>query len=136
VQQLVGAVARTWQPDAERVQVRVRIGPGITHADLDTAVPGGLIVTELVTNAFKHAFPGDRRGALTVSLSLTNDGRRRLEVTDDGVGPGAAPDRRPDQERLGLTLVRSLVYQLHGEMAILPGEPGTRVVIEFPATRC
>ena len=78
---------------------------------LDTAVPLAFITVEILTNAFKHAFPGRRTGVVTVS-SRQDGGMGILTIADDGVGLPAEADgsRRP----LGLTLVRKLVEQIGG----------------------
>ena len=101
-----------------------RVGLGAARA-----VPVGLIVNEAVTNALKHAFPGERRG--TVSVQLRHHGERglRLEIADDGVGfadgdAGAAGG--------GTRLVRVLARQLNGDAAWRAARPGTAVVVTFP----
>jgi len=90
------------------------------------AVPLGLIVNELVTNAMKHAFPEGREG--TVSVRLARDGQRNvLTVEDDGVGP-----QPPTKGKgLGHRLVPALTQHLGGEMTTEPRSPGTRVEVRF-----
>ncbi|WP_244939406.1 AAA family ATPase [Azospirillum doebereinerae] len=97
--------------------------------DLDRAVPCGLIVNELVSNALKHAFPDGRDGVLRVAL--TTDGEvGRLSVRDDGVGlPG---DHDPDKlDTVGLQLVDDLTSQLHGTLQH-NSRAGTEFVVTFP----
>lgn len=83
---------------------------------LDFAVPMGLLVTELVTNALKHAFP-DRAGNVSVSLRRGEDGKVTLVVADDGQGQ-APPDASASQSRpgLGTGIIAGLVEQLGGTM--------------------
>ena len=71
-------------PDMEDVSVLI-----------DTAIPCGLILNEFISNALKHAFPGGRRGSLSIRLSRGDSGRIRLVVGDDGIGlpPGFDPRR-------------------------------------------
>jgi two-component sensor histidine kinase len=88
-----------------------------------------MIVNELLTNAFKYAFPAGRRGEVTVRLSAEG-GYYRLCVADDGVGLGAAAGATG--ATLGLQLVQSLVSQLGGEMSI-ERQDGTCIAIRFPA---
>ncbi|MFW5686385.1 MAG: transporter substrate-binding domain-containing protein [Spirochaetota bacterium] len=98
--------------------------------DVGTAVPCGIIINELVTNAHKHAFPDAAEGR--ISISLTHDGERslRLAVRDDGVGiPEAVREGAP--ATLGLKLVTLLVAQIDGSMTV-SGERGTSVEIVFP----
>ena len=82
---------------------------------VDKAIPCGLILNELITNALKHAFPGDRRGVVRVELRKEGAGDVLLAVGDDGVGvpPNFEPSRSP---ALGLQLVATLVKQLDGQL--------------------
>jgi two-component sensor histidine kinase/HAMP domain-containing protein len=95
---------------------------------LDQAIPCGLIISELVTNAMKHAFPGQVEGRIVVALEEPSPGRLRLQVSDDGVGMSSACDRPAS---LGLVLVRSLASQLGGEARFAEGK-GVSVAVEFP----
>ncbi len=94
------------------------------------AVPCALLVNELVTNAVEHAFPGDRKGAITVSLQRQGE-FVELCVSDDGVGlpEGLRPS---EASSLGFRLLHSLTDQIDGEITIQNDE-GTRVCIVFPA---
>lgn len=97
---------------------------------LDQAVPCGLIVNELVSNALKHAFPGGRSGRVRVRAQARTEGEISLIVADDGVG--LPPGRDPRcAETLGLQLVFMLVAQLQGEVDIAR-EGGTEFRIVFP----
>lgn len=96
----------------------------------DHAVPLGLIVNELVTNAFKYAY---RQGVGEVRLSVTaaEPGRLRLEVCDRGVGlpPGFDPSK---SKSLGMTVIAGLGRQLGGRPEWRDAQPGTLFVLEFP----
>jgi two-component sensor histidine kinase len=83
------------------------------HAEADQVLPLGLIINEVVTNAFKHAFPDGRGGTITVMLYLLDDGRVCLRVTDDGVGYGG--EGEPDG--LGRRLLEALSRQLQADYA-------------------
>lgn len=98
--------------------------------DIDRAIPLGLILNELVSNALKHAFPHDRSGTIRVSFSLT-DGVYRLEVQDTGVGFSGPLDWH-SSGTLGLRLVRSLVAQLDGEVRASSSN-GAHFTVSFPA---
>jgi two-component sensor histidine kinase len=81
---------------------------------IDTAIPCGLIVNELVTNSLKHAFPDGRGGEIRVELRSDGDNKFALMVSDDGVGLPEDLDFRKT-ESLGLQLVNNLsVVQLEG----------------------
>jgi two-component sensor histidine kinase len=112
--------------------IRLEVAAESHFLEQERAVPLGLIVNELLTNALKYAFPDEREGLVTVSF-VADSGAFRLVVTDDGVG--MAPDRAPRGSGLGQRLVRSMVLQLQGELAIGPdsGSPGTVATITFPA---
>jgi two-component sensor histidine kinase len=99
----------------------------------ERAVPIGLIINELLTNALKYAFPEERAGAVSVHFAR-EDQLFCLKVTDDGIG--IMSDRPPDGSGLGQRLVRSMVSQLEGSYDIVPdaGAPGTVATVRFPAT--
>jgi two-component sensor histidine kinase len=84
---------------------------------IDTAVPCGLIVNELVSNALKYAFPHGRKGRIRVSLAVVDGKNLRLSVEDDGVGLPPGLDYRRT-ESLGLQLAVTLTRQLGGTMAV------------------
>jgi PAS domain S-box-containing protein len=100
---------------------------------IDTAIPCGLIINELVSNSLKHAFPDGRRGTITIALHPDADGGSvyTILVHDDGVGLPKGLDFRAT-ESLGLQLVTSLTEQLGGTM-VVDGQAGTSVRITFPA---
>jgi len=97
--------------------------------DINSAIPCGLIINELVMNAFKHAFPGGRKGEIIVSLRPSGDDRFILSVSDDGVGFPAGLDFHKT-ETLGMQLVTMLVDQLDGTIS-LERKPGTRFEVVF-----
>jgi two-component sensor histidine kinase len=96
---------------------------------IDTVIPLGMIVNELVTNAVKHAYPPPGTGRVTVDFRRDGDGLRLL-VSDEGRGlPDVAAD---GGGRLGMTLVNSLVGQIKGELAVRH-HPGATFEIVLPA---
>jgi two-component sensor histidine kinase len=97
--------------------------------DINSAIPCGLIINELVMNALKHAFPGGRKGEIIVSLQPSGDDRFILSVSDDGVGFPAGLDFHKT-ETLGMQLVTMLVDQLDGTIS-LERKPGTRFEVVF-----
>ena len=97
---------------------------------VDRAIPCGIIVNELVTNALKYAFPGGRKGKVEVELQLTPPGMIRLAIRDDGVGlPQDMEFQKADS--LGLTLVRMLADQVQGELTIPDVPAGAEFVLTF-----
>lgn len=108
--------------------IRLDIQVTNVHLSLDTAVPCGLVINELVSNSLKHAFPDQCGGLIRINLLPEGDGYL-LSVSDDGVGFPADLDFR-HTESLGLRLVNILVAQLSGSIA-LHNENGTRFDIHF-----
>jgi two-component sensor histidine kinase len=99
-----------------------------TTLSIDTAIPCGLIINELVSNALKHAFPDGRDGEIRVSLEQTQSGYQ-LAVRDNGIG--LPPDLDLEQtDSLGLQLVLTLVDQLDASIE-LGRNGGTEVAITF-----
>jgi PAS domain S-box-containing protein len=110
-----------------RIRSAVELEPIVFGVDL--AVPCGLIINELVANALKHAFPGERQGELRVSMTAAPD-HYTLTVRDDGVGLPPQLDYLRT-ETLGLQLVRMLTEQIGGHLR-LERSSGTEFVIQLP----
>ncbi|MFZ4617950.1 MAG: sensor histidine kinase [Rectinemataceae bacterium] len=91
------------------------------------AAPIGLIVTELVTNSLKYAFPGQRKGKISLSLRKGPD-RVSLDIRDDGVGLPKAFSAR-DKGGMGINLVMGLANQVGGSFAISGDDEGTRCTL-------
>ena len=100
------------------------------NIDLDTAIPCGLILNELISNSLKYAFTGRESGTISTELHLGPDHRFTLDVRDDGVGLPPGLDIE-NASTLGLQLVTILVRQIGGEMQV-EGTSGTWFHITFP----
>ncbi len=96
--------------------------------NMETAIPCGLIINELVSNSLKHAFPEKRKGEIHVSLKTLNN-EYELDVSDNGVGFPDGLDFK-NTNSLGLQLVRSLVNQVDGKIE-LEKNHGTKFKITF-----
>ena len=114
--------------NAERIGLSLRVD--VAPLKIDQAIPCGLIVNELVSNAFKHAFPTGHTGEVLVALENRDD-QNVLTVRDTGVGLPPHLDLQAAGS-LGLRLVGLLAKQLGG-MLHLASEPGATVRITFPA---
>ncbi len=112
--------------------LRVEVEADSLPCGLDTAIPFGLLLNELVVNAFKHAFEGRSEGRLRVSLAA-DDGWATLEVEDDGPGLPAG-FLVSESSSLGLRLSGALAEQLGGTLAWNSG-PGARFTLRFKTAR-
>jgi two-component sensor histidine kinase len=112
----------------ESVRMRSVLEP--VRVSVSLAAPVGLIVTELLTNALKYAFPGGRKGEILLSLAREGATGVRIEVRDDGVGlpPGYQASRGPGT---GLALVEGLAGQIGGAVSLEGDASGTRAVLRF-----
>lgn len=123
VKNLCGHLVRSYGATDGRIQLETQVAA--VALNLETAIPCGLLITELVSNALKYAFPAERPGKIIVSLQPVGDGRLQLCVADNGVGfpPAVAPAAL---NSLGLQLMHTLARQLGGE---LEHEAGAGTVI-------
>ena len=96
--------------------------------DIDTSIPCGLIINELISNSLKYAFPNGRKGKISVDLQLEEE-KCVLIISDDGVGFPEGLDFQ-NTETLGLRLVNILVSQINGVITLDKCE-GTSFKIEF-----
>jgi PAS domain S-box-containing protein len=103
--------------EKEAGQVSLTVETDKVAIGIDEAIPCGLIVNELLSNALKHAFPDGRKGEVKVRCLSLEDGRISLTVSDNGVGLPPGLDFR-NTESLGLQLVTMLVRQLRGIIEI------------------
>jgi two-component system, sensor histidine kinase PdtaS len=97
---------------------------------IDRAVPFGLLVNELATNALKHAFPGGREGRISIGLKRVGELSARLSVEDDGIGFGSQPSPAT-KATMGMRLAKSLAAQVGGSLQV-DGEKGAAISLEFP----
>jgi two-component sensor histidine kinase len=104
-----------------RERVRLQLEIASSSLDIGLAVPCGLILNELISNALKHAFPIGRRGTVVVTL---DEHAELLSVSDDGVGLGGGPAK----VTLGMELVHLLAEQIGAQVRV-ESERGTRVTV-------
>jgi PAS domain S-box-containing protein len=113
-------------------QVRLTRNLEPFRLNIDQAVPCGLVLNEIMSNAIKHAFPGGRPGTIHLTLRRSPDGACLVSVADDGIGiPPALQLASPNS--LGLRLIRTLARQLDGHIEVLPTLPGTDFRLTFTA---
>ncbi|HRI62733.1 MAG TPA: CheR family methyltransferase [Polyangium sp.] len=132
LRELAPALASSHSLTPERIVVHIDAEE--ISALIDTAIPCGLVVTELVTNAFKHAFPAGRVGNIFIRLRRKAPHTIQLEVRDDGIGLGHEFDAR-HQTTLGLQTIFMIVeHQLKGTVAFHASPQGLACHIEFADT--
>jgi len=127
VADLCAALRSLTESDA-RVCLEAKAEEGIL-VDADTAFPLGIVLTELITNAVKYAFPAPRSGTILAQAGRSQPGWVKVLIQDNGVGLSNFREGS-----LGYGLVRSLVQQIRGEIDIR-NEGGLTVEISFPETR-
>ncbi|MDQ0463516.1 two-component sensor histidine kinase [Caulobacter ginsengisoli] len=121
--QLCQSLGASMIRDHKKISIEVTADDSAVPADVSISL--GLIVTELVINALKHAFPGGRAGKVTVDYHARGP-NWTLAVSDNGVGMPADPKATPG---LGSSIVEALARQLKGEVHSAPAKPGTTVSI-------
>ena len=115
--------------DEQKDKVRIKIDAKDIHFSIETAVPFGLLINELITNSLKHGFPGSRKGNIEISLAETGKEEYELFYFEDGVG---IPLTLVNGHVLsfGMQLIDMLVSQLDGEITRITSE-GTTYKIKF-----
>ncbi len=111
-------LSQFYKIDAARVRLEAELEE--VNLDIKSAVPCGLLFSELVSNSFKHAFPDGRRGTVSIRLRQEKDGTVDLRIADDGVGLPLGLDFA-HTESLGLQIVNTLIGQIDG--TIPPTDP-------------
>lgn len=134
---LVADLVSSSTPEGSAPEPTVLVQVETVQLDVDRAVPCGLLLNELVSNALRHADPAGSPGELRleVRLSRTAGGQVELVVADNGKGSGQRPETRREPgetQDLGSVLVEQLVRQIEGTMEV-DDRAGKRVTVTFPA---
>ncbi len=128
IRSLVMDIQKTLQSDT-KVQIDFDCEPVLLN--INQAIPCSLIVNEVVTNIFKHAFPGRAQGNIYITLSISDEDKQlHLSINDDGIG---LPDEfdKSDVNSLGLNLIDVLSQQLEAKYRYEPGKEGTTFMLQF-----
>jgi PAS domain S-box-containing protein len=128
IQQLSEYLFRAYGESASD-RVRLHVDLDSLFLDMDTAVPCGLIINELISNSLKYAFPEGRQGEIIIRLRGSNDRMSSLSVADNGIGLSSGVDWTSTRS-LGLRLVRTLSEQLGAKVQLEDG-PGTHFRVTF-----
>lgn len=116
-----------YTPDKSLIKLVVDIEE--VKLDVETSIPLGLILNELLTNSLKHGFPENREGEVTVELHSISENEYELSVSDDGIGFPENIDYK-NTDSLGMRIVNSLTEQIEGKLAI-NRDNGTKFIIRF-----
>ena len=123
-EQLCKSLGASMIQDPKELSIEVNVDDSKTKANVSVSL--GLIVTELVINALKHAFPGHRNGKIIVDYH-SNDTQWSMSVRDDGVGLSADPAN--SKPGLGTGIVEAMAKQLNAEFTTIAANPGTMASI-------
>ena len=116
IKNLANDLFASYRVSASRISLKLEIED--LSLGIDTAIPTGLIINELVTNCLKYAFSKDSDGEIRISLRSLNDGQNELIVSDNGVGIPETLDIK-NAESLGLRMITNLTERsLHGNVSI------------------
>lgn len=131
LQQLCESIGASMIHNHDQLSIDVTSDRATVAANISVSL--GLVVTELVINALKHAFPDGRHG--TIAVDYRHSGADwSLSISDDGVGMSAAPNEA--KAGLGTNIVQALAKQLGADLTVADADPGTRVTLAHraPAT--
>lgn len=126
---LVDALKESYGVEDDRVAFEISVTPEDLTLNIETGIPCGLMINELISNSLKYAFPDGRPGRIRIAIELTAPHQYTLVIADNGVGFPKDVDFRSTTS-LGLQLVNNLVNQLDGEIS-LAVDHGTRFTVRF-----
>ena len=128
VEDFIGILLASYREVSDRIEVIAEMDN--VYFSIDTAIPCGLILNELITNSLKHAFPDGRAGRITVRLQLGNSGEASLELKDNGVGLSDGFDYRSCTSFGMQSVIALSEVQLGGILSINVDE-GTSIELKF-----
>lgn len=127
--QLCDSIGASMIYDHENISIKVTSDASSVEADVSISL--GLVVTELVINALKHAFPNGQPGHIEVDYD-SRGGDWTLSISDDGVGMPSNGGKA--KAGLGTSIVQALAQQLEAEITVLDVNPGTSVALDHTMT--
>jgi PAS domain S-box-containing protein len=127
IKSLVQGIRLLFDINTEHISIDISVEKSV-NMGIDKIVNCGLIVNELITNAYKYAFPGERNGVIAIGLRTIREGEYELSVSDNGVGIPAGFNIAT-AKTLGLELVRLLANQM-GSLQVY-GKNGTTVIVSI-----
>ncbi|MHB8054062.1 MAG: PAS domain S-box protein [Candidatus Aminicenantales bacterium] len=127
IESLAGHLFQVYVVDPDKVRLVTDFQD--VSLDINSAIPCGLILNELISNALKHAFPGKRKGVLTIRMKRTREDFVELHVSDDGIGLPDTFDLR-DPKSFGFQIMNLLIDQLEADFAV-DRKRGTTFTLKF-----
>jgi len=113
-------------------KIKVKYYVSDIEIDINMATPFGLLVSEIISNVFEHAFPDDAKGVINISVNISNS-IFKLSISDNGIGIDDNIDIKSSKS-VGFLLIQSLVTQLKGDLQIIKNN-GTEVIITFKESK-
>lgn len=129
IYELAQNIAATQQAPDQNIKIDLQADD--LQLNIDQAIPVGLILNELLTNTFKHAFKNRHTGLVNVQFSEVSKGKFVLHFSDDGKGMPSDFDLQKSKT-LGMSLINGLVQQLEGDLQFDSSAAGTNFSIQFP----
>lgn len=126
-EELAQTLVDSYKVGAKQIVLLVEVAP--IRLDVDTLIPLGLVVNELITNTLKYAFPHQSNGTLSLKIAPIDE-QLMVEVADDGAGLPADFDLNTAQS-MGFKLVRAFVKKMNGQISI-ESQEGTRIRLRIP----
>jgi two-component sensor histidine kinase len=127
IHSLIGHLFRSY--GAYAAAIRLQVNANNIHLGIDSAMPCGLIINELVSNALKHAFPNKQGGEIQIECYVNQENQFTLSIFDNGIGLPTGINFQSEGS-VGLQLVNTLVHQLNGTLDIQHAR-GTTFIIRF-----
>jgi two-component sensor histidine kinase len=129
--QLVSFISDTYTFN-KNIKVNLHIDPKIKRIDMNKSIPCGLIINELLSNAFKYAFPNKTSGKINIDFKVLNKKPYNFSlcISDNGIGLPSHIQHQKKSDTLGLQLVESLTEQLDGKL-IIEDQKGTKITVLF-----
>ncbi|OFZ00628.1 MAG: hypothetical protein A3K10_00730 [Bacteroidetes bacterium RIFCSPLOWO2_12_FULL_31_6] len=128
LQDLLSKLIQNAKGESNSISLKLAVGDLILN--INTAIPLGLLINELVTNSLKYAFPTSDEGTISIAIHLIDDKRLELQYSDDGIGYPATITFENTQS-LGFQLIVSLIEQLNGTIKRNSTKKGTQYTILF-----
>ncbi|MEL7834502.1 PAS domain S-box protein [Fodinibius sp. Rm-B-1B1-1] len=127
LQELTDVILASMKPQESDIEVNLTIDP--VELTINQAIPCGLILNEIITNSFKHAYPEKDEGTINIDVDR-RDEDIYLSIVDDGIGIPQEIDLENPQS-LGIKLIRTLSKQLNAEAEFSNANPGTKFALHF-----